>query len=43
MVDVGKGFVLMVAGMAVLFVFMGVMIVILHYFGKIASRFDAKK
>ncbi len=40
--DIDKGVVLLVAGMAVLFVFMGVMIVILHYFQKIAFRLDKK-
>lgn len=42
MIDVSKGVTLMVAGMAVLFAFMAAMIVILHYFQKIAARFEKK-
>ncbi len=42
MVDVSKGVTLMIAGMTVLFAFMAIMIVILHFFQKIATRFEKK-
>lgn len=38
-----QGLALLTAGMVVLFVFMGVMIVIVHYFQIIARKFGGKK
>lgn len=38
-----QSLVLLVAGMAVVFLFMGLMIVITHYFNKAAAWFEARK
>ncbi|MBN2810844.1 OadG family protein [Treponema zuelzerae] len=42
MAQIEQGLILLAVGMAVLFIFMGLMIVILHYFQKIAARFSPK-
>ncbi len=42
MQDVSQGVTLLIAGMAVLFVFMVVMILIVHYFQLIAGKFGKK-
>lgn len=40
MENLAAGVTLMVTGMAVLFIFMGVMILIVHYFQIIARKFE---